>query len=125
MKKTAKTFLTTAALAAILSTPAIASDKSDFLATVDESISGERIAGNPFKFVGKNVDLHCTVANIPAADVFNASCPDANVVILHSTRDLEQGQAVRVIGTVQDPMDGTNAMGGEMQFPTVLARFLQ
>ena len=34
--------------------------KQDFLASVDESISGARIAGNAYKFVGKNVDLRCS-----------------------------------------------------------------
>ncbi len=39
--------------------------KREFLAQVNESISGAMIAGNRFKYVGKAVDLHCTVNDIP------------------------------------------------------------
>jgi hypothetical protein len=105
--------------------------KRDFIKTVDESISGARIAGNPYKFVGKHVDLHCTVDSVPQSDIFNASCGEddngmpVNIVIETDTRELEHGQAVRVIGTVDDPMEGNNMMGGETHFPTVKANFME
>lgn len=38
--------------------------KREFLATVDESISGAMIADSPYKYVGKHVDLHCTVSDV-------------------------------------------------------------
>jgi hypothetical protein len=105
--------------------------KREFLKTVDESLSGARIAGNPYKFVGKHVDLHCTVENIPQEDFFNASCgtdddgDSVTLVIETNTKQLEPGQAVRVIGSVDQPMEGNNAMGGEGHFPTVQAQFME
>lgn len=105
--------------------------KRGFLATVDESISGGRINGNPYKFVGKNVDLHCVVESVPDENALNAVCPPDEyglgpiIVVETQTRGLEKGQHIRVIGTVQDPVEGTNAMGGTMKFPTVKAEFME
>ena len=105
--------------------------KRAFLATVDESVSGERIAGNPYKFVGTRVDLHCVISDIPQEDFVNATRPPdeyglgPNVVIRTDARGLEKGQSIRAIGTVEDPMEGTNAMGGQMRFPTVKAEFME
>lgn len=105
--------------------------KREFLQTVDESISGSRIQGNPYKFVGKRVDLHCIVEDIPQEDFLNAACPPDEygigpvIVIETDTKSLEKGQQIRVLGTVVDPMDGTNAMGGQMHFPTVKAEFME
>jgi hypothetical protein len=105
--------------------------KRNFLATVDESISGARIEGNPYKFVGTNVELHCVISNIPQADFLNAACPPGdyglgpNIVVQVDTRSLEKGQHIRVIGTVVEPMQGNNAMGGEGHFPTVKAEFME
>lgn len=102
-----------------------------FLRSVDESISGAMIEGNKFKYVGKNVDLHCTVDNVPDKDFFNASCGEdsdgspAIIVIEYNTHDLSPGQAVRVLGTVAEPMEGNNAMGGEATFPTVRGEFME
>lgn len=111
----------------------LAIEKRAFLASVDESISGGQIAGNPYKYVGARVDFHCTVADIPAPDFFNASCgteadgytPAVIVIEYAGTSNLDQGQAVRVIGTVKSPIEGTNQMGGSMSFPTVRARFME
>jgi hypothetical protein len=104
-------------------------EKQAFLSGVDESISGAMIAGNGFKYVGKNVDIHCTVANIPDRNAFNANCGDeeniALVVVEYDATGLSTGQAVRVIGTVEEPIKGTNGMGGAMQFPTVKAEFME
>jgi hypothetical protein len=105
--------------------------KRNFLATVDESISGARIVGNPYKFVGTNVDLHCVISDIPQADFLNATCPPddyglgPNIVVQTDTRSLEKGQHIRVIGTVIEPMEGNNAMGGVGHFPTVKAEFME
>lgn len=102
-----------------------AAAKKDFLTGVDESISGDMIAGNKFKYVGKEVDLHCTVDDIPAADWFNATCGDSTIVVQYDASSLAPGQAVRVLGTVQEPMEGNNAMGGNASFPTVQAEFME
>jgi hypothetical protein len=104
--------------------------KRNFLATVDESISGARIVGNPYKFVGTNVDLHCVISDIPQADFLNATCPPddyggPNIVVQVDTRSLEKGQHIRVIGSVVEPMEGNNAMGGVGHFPTVKAEFME
>ncbi len=45
--------------------------KRQYIASANESISGAMIAGNPFKYVGQRVDLHCTVESIPMAEAFN------------------------------------------------------
>ena len=104
-------------------------EKREFLKTVDESISGARIAGNPFKFVGRHVDLHCTISSIPQDGYLNADCGSAydpvNIVIHADTHQLESGQRIRVLGTVEKPEEGTNAMGGSMAFPTVTAQFME
>ena len=105
--------------------------RAQFLEGVDESISGGKIAGNPFRYIGKSVDHHCTVSNIPDPTWFNAACGErsdglpAIIVIEADTTDLQVGQSVRVMGVVDQPMDGTNAMGGSMQFPAVSSQFMQ
>jgi hypothetical protein len=110
----------------------IQNQKKDFLASVDESISGAMIAGNPYKYIGDAVDLHCTVVSIPDPSFFNAQCgedsdglPALIVVEYDNTANLNQGQAVRVMGDVEEPMQGTNAMGGARNFPTVKAHFME
>ena len=49
-------------------------DKQSFAQSVDRSVTATRIEGNPYKFVGKHVDLRCTVSEIPQEDFFNAEC---------------------------------------------------
>jgi len=108
-----------------------AREKQQFYASVDQSISGSAIAGNPFKYVGQKVELHCTVASVPEADAFNADCGqdsdggEAIIVMETSTAGLDKGQAVRILGTVAQPAQGTNGMGGAAQFPTVQVEFMQ
>jgi hypothetical protein len=59
----------------------------------------------------------------------NADCGSGeepvNIVIQVDTTSLEKGQRVRVLGTVQDPVEGTNLMGGTTHFPTVRAEFME
>jgi hypothetical protein len=52
--------------------------------------------------------------------VANAACDDS-VIVLSGDRvgELDAGQTLTIIGTVQDPMEGTNSFGGTMHFPTV------
>lgn len=108
--------------------------KKDFLQGVDESISGDRIAGNPYKFVGDDVDLHGTVQNVLDDSHFNMSTGDIGsgnyAIILVETdpgdaTNLEANQSIRVLGTVEQPTEGTNAMGGSGEFPTVKAEFME
>lgn len=108
--------------------------KQEFLQDVDESISGARISGNPYKFVGDKVDLHGTVVNVLDDSHFNMTTGDIYsdnyAIILVETNpgnatDLEAKQAVRVIGTVEEPTSGTNAMGGQGEFATVKAEFIE
>jgi opacity protein-like surface antigen len=123
-----KTLLATAALACAVLTPAFADEHADkvaFLQTVDETISGARLAGNPFRFVGEHVDLHCTVMSIPDAGWFNGYCSGGIIVIMHDTTDLDEGQAVRALGTVLEPQEGTNAFGGTIHPALVEAQYLQ
>jgi hypothetical protein len=113
--------------------------KKEFLAGVDEAISGKRISGNPYKFVGSSVDLHGTVVSVVDETHFNLQTGDismngegdvsdtlGNVVIeCQSSKDLEQGQRVRVLGTVIQPIEGNNAMGGTRTFAAVRAEFIE
>ncbi len=103
-------------------------EKREFLDSVDDSITAAQIAGNPNKYVGRNVELHCTVSNVPQQGMINAACgdDDTNIVIEYGdTNSLDQGQAIRVLGTVQEPEEGTNSFGGAMSFPTVKAEFME
>jgi hypothetical protein len=106
--------------------------KREFLAGVNESISGAMIAGNKLKYVGENVDLHCTVASIVDAQSFNAQCGEDDeglpiyiLVQYDDTSSLDKGQAVRILGTVEEPTEGVNGFGGENTFPTVKAEFME
>ena len=108
--------------------------KREFLAQVDESISGYRIAGNPYKYVGRKVDLHGTVDSVIGDSTFNMATGDiyggtyAIIVIQTDSgraAQLDKGQDIRVLGTVVEPQQGTNAMGGSMNFPTVQASFIE
>jgi hypothetical protein len=117
----------------------IAELKREFIGTVDESISGQRIAGAKFKFVGTNVDLHGKVGSIVDDQHFNlmtgstsidddGNVSDTSGVIViecQSTHDLEQGQVLRVLGTVINPIEGNNAMGGNATFPAVRAEYME
>jgi hypothetical protein len=103
-------------------------EKQEFVASVDTSVTAAQIAGNPTKYEGQNVELHCTVTNVPQQGSINASCgdDDTNIVVLYDdTNSLDQGQAIRILGTVQEPTQGTNAFGGSMNFPTVKAEFME
>ena len=106
--------------------------KQEFLSQVDESISGAMIAGNKLKYVGDDVDLHCTVESIIDANSFNAECgedgdgvPAIILVEYNDTSSLDKGQAVRILGTVEDPVEGVNGFGGQATFPTVEAEFME
>jgi hypothetical protein len=106
--------------------------KAEFLQSVDESISGAMIAGNKLKYVGDNVELHCTVESIVDESSFNASCgtdedglPAIILVQYDDTSSLDKGQSVRILGTVEDPTEGVNGFGGETTFPTVKAEYME
>lgn len=106
--------------------------KKSFLHGVDESISGGMIAGNKLKYVGKDVDLHCTVLSVVDDNSFNAECGedsdgDPAIILVHYqyTSSLDKGQSVRILGTVEDPTEGVNGYGGEATFPTVNAEFME
>ena len=121
------------AIALTTQAPAFADSTADkkaaFVKTVDESISGARIAGNPYKFVGKHVDLHCVVVQIPDTSFFNAMCGDGQdslIAIQHDSKSLEQGQSVRVLGIVEQPEKGeVYGGGGSATFAVVKAIYLQ
>jgi hypothetical protein len=82
-----------------------AQKKRAFLQTVDESISGQTLYSNPSRYVGKHVDLHCTVSHILSRDGFAAHCGNEpyGIVVGYDTNGLSVGQDVRVIGIVLQP----------------------
>jgi predicted extracellular nuclease len=116
-----------------------ADEKRAFIASVDESITGKRIAGNSRKFIGAAVDLHGVVVNVLDDNTFNFRTGDISmdengnvsntlgmiVVRCNSTRDLEADQQLRVLGTVVEPMEGSNLMGASTTFPTVEAKYME
>lgn len=110
----------------------VAIQKKSFIEGADESISGGMIAGNKLKYIGKDVDLHCTVLSIVDDSSFNAECGedsdgDPAIILVHYqyTSSLDKGQSVRVLGTVAEPTEGVNGYGGESTFPTVDAQFME
>lgn|GEM_PF-6175871 len=121
-----------AAVAGIIAIPATAlasrqDDKRKFISQCDESISVDRLAGAPFKFIGKKVDLHGVVG--PAASeegVINLNSDNGNfVVVLGPSRNLEQHQRIRVLGTVQKPISGQNTAGGSGTYAVVRSAFIE
>ncbi len=105
-----------------------ASDKRAFLAQCDESISIDRLAGAPHKFIGKKVDVHGVVG--PAMETTDAFSLDSTtneslfVVVVADARRLEQGQQVRVLGVVTKPISSANNMGGSGTYAVVQGRFI-
>jgi hypothetical protein len=122
-----------AGLALVVAAPvaAVASvqdDKRKFAAQCDESISIDRLAGAPYKFVGKKVDLHGVVGPATDPDIINLNSENGNgvfVVVVASSRSLEQGQHVRVLGTVANPVSGPNNSGGNGTYAVVRKAFLE
>jgi hypothetical protein len=115
-------------LAPTIASASIQDDKRAFIAQCDESISITRLAGAPHKFVGKKVDLHGMVGPaMQQTDAFNLNDidnPAIFVIVLGNAKDLEQGQSVRVLGTVESPETGVNTAGGNGTYAVVRARFV-
>ena len=85
-------------------------------------------AGAPYKFIGKKVDLHGVVGPSTDPDSINLNSPSLNglfVVVLASSRNLEQGQRIRILGTVQKPVQGENNTGGSGTYAVVRKAFLE
>ena len=100
--------------------------KKRFIGQVDQSISIARLSGAPYKFVGKKVELHGRVAGIVDEKHFNLASEDGEtVVVIGDARSLEGGQRLRVLGTVVQPLSGTNVSGGAMTFPAVNSAFME
>ena len=105
-----------------------AREKREFIYSLSPSITADKISGNPTKYEGANVELHCTVSGVPQEGIVNASCGEdqINIVLKYDdTSSLDQGQVIRVLGTVDEPAEGTNAFGGAMNFPTVDVKFME
>ena len=131
MKMTRATFAVSLATLVAGPTAALASvqdDKRKFIAQCDESISIERLAGAPYKFVGKKVDLHGIVGPATDPDYINLNSPSGDgtfVIVLADSRRLEQNQRIRVLGTVQKPVSGQNNVGGAGTYAVVRKAFLE
>ena len=103
-------------------------EKREFLASIDDSITADKISGNATKYVGQNVSLHCSIGNVPQQGTINALCGEneTNIVLQYEdSNSVDQGQSVHVLGTVAEPAEGTNAFGGDMHFPTVDVKFME
>jgi hypothetical protein len=107
-------------------------DEQQFLASADKSISGPMIARDKSKYVGDSVAIACTVASIIDENSFNAQCaqrgdpvPAIILVDYDDTVSLNKGQAVRIMGTVEEPAQGLDASGKQATFAAVKAQFIE
>ena len=122
-----------ACVAAVIAAPSVVSasaqdDKRKFISQCDESISVDRLAGAPYKFIGKKVDLHGVVGPASDPDIINLNSLNENgmfVVVVASSRNLEQGQRIRVLGTVRKPVTGPNNTGGSGTYAVVQKAFIE
>jgi hypothetical protein len=85
-----------------------------FARTADTSITALTLDRSPSAYVGKRVDLQCTVSHIVSREDFIAHCGDAPVGIdvSYDTGNLSVGQNVRVLGIVQRPFQSEVIPGG-------------
>lgn len=120
-------------IAAVIAAPSTVSassqdDKRKFISQCDESISVDRLAGAPYKFIGKKVDLHGIVGPASDPDIINLNSLNEDgtfVVVVASSRNLEQGQRIRVLGTVRKPISGSNNTGGSGTYAVVQKSFIE
>lgn len=132
MKFVTRTAFCAGAVATLVPASALASsqdDKRRFISQCDESISVDRLAGAPYKFVGKKVDLHGTVGPPSDGTYINFESPDEDsdnfVVVLADSRKLERGQSLRVLGIVQQPISTTNNQGGSGTYAVVRKVYME
>ena len=107
--------------------------KADELERAQTDLTAEKISGNADKYVNSVVKLKCKVLNVVAATGANAFCGSVNddsselsAAILLTGDEVagyDAEQIVQFVGTVEQPTEGTNAMGGTRQFPTVRVDF--
>ncbi len=107
-------------------------DEQQFLASVDKSISGPMIVRDKAKYVGDSVAIACTVASIIDENSFNAQCaqrgdrvPAIVLVDYDDTVSLNKGQAIRILGTVEEPAQGLDASGKQATFAAIKAQFIE
>jgi hypothetical protein len=103
-------------------------EKRKFISQCDESISVDRLAGAPYKFIGKKVDLHGIVGPATDPDIINLNSVSGYgvfVVVVASSRNLETGQRIRVLGTVRKPISGPNNRGGSGTYAVVEKAFIE
>jgi hypothetical protein len=106
---------------------ASAMTKAEEFARIDPSITAEKLVGNPQKYAGKYVKLHCTVHDVQSdgSSAFaNADCgqEDGPLITVYGsiTKNFDAGQAINFIGWVKGGVSGeVSGSGGEMQFATV------
>jgi len=115
-------------------------DKQAELSQVDDSVTADQIEGNGVKYVGRVVNLHCTISNVLQGEEANATClhtvtqgTPVNFVSVSSghlvlvgdaVKELDSGQTLDFVGTVKEPIRGTNAFGGETQFSAVRVDYI-
>ncbi len=122
---------TAASSSAPSAAPGRRADEQQFLAGVDRSISGAAIAHDKSKYVGDSVDIACTIASIVNENSFTADCgensgvPAVILVDYDDTVSLNKGQAVRIMGTVEEPTDGVDSAGKKATFAAVKAQFIE
>jgi hypothetical protein len=130
MKLRRLSFLSLAAVAAVAPGVAAAANaaKVAFIASCDESISISRLAGAPYKFTGKHVDLRGYVgAPAEGGAAFNLVDDDGRAIIaVHDARQLEMGQAVRVLAVVGQGEEFTvQGSGGSTTFAVVNVKYME
>lgn len=96
--------------------------RSLFIKTVDKAITGDQIAARPLAFIGRNVDLRCTVEDTTYPDWFDAKCHTRYIEIEAPgyRQYIKRGQTVHVLGIV-DKWGGFD----EWKFSVVQALFVR
>jgi hypothetical protein len=103
------------------STAQSTADYKAFYKTVDHSITAYQIYLNPFKYVGKHVDLsNCGIARVIGPDSFQVGC-SLIVITEFNTARLTGTETVRVLGTV---LGNTTVPGYPGLWPRVQGNFI-
>ena len=89
------------------------------------------IADDKAKYVGDSVAIVCTIASIVDENSFYANCgensgvPAVILVDYDDTVSLNKGQAVRIMGTVEESTQGVDSSGGKLTLPAIKAQFIE
>lgn len=109
--------------------PALAMSKAQEFAAIDPSITPTKLVGNPDKYAGKYVKLHCTVMNVNQVQsmaMANVMCgqDQSTAIEMYGSRSSvgrwDAGDQINVIGWVKGGVDdAVSGSGGQVHFALV------